>query len=461
MFARLLDAAPDAPFIETASQSLTRAGFEREVESARRRLQAEQVEAGAIVAWLGHNSVQMLATLLACQRSGSVFLPLNWRLAAAELAHIVKHAGAGHLLGTPELAALAADVIERSPLQPGRADGVQAGDLMLVYTSGTTGRPKGAMHTAAGMRANLAAAIDAQGLDGRTRTLAVLPLFHVGGLCIQTLPTLAAGGVVRLQSRFDAAAWFDDVQDWRASTSLLVPALMRALIEHPRWPRVNLESLHFVTAGSQLVPASLIVAFQVRGVPVVLVYGATETGPVSIVVRPEHAIGGSARAGQPALGVQVKLGDDGEIMLKAPNLMRGYHREAMPSLENGWFRTGDLARQHDDGGFELVGRKTELIISGGENIHPAEIENLVMGWPGVAEAVVVGVPDARWGEVPVLVIEPRPGAQVDVDALMASLDDRLARFKRPRRVVLVAELPRTALGKVHRVAVRTDLNAPD
>ena len=204
-------------------------------EAALQQLQADGVQRGAIVAWLGHNSWDMLATLVACERIGAVLLPLNGRLAAAELAHILKHAGAGHLMGTPDAEKLAAEVLAIARPQAGAADGVQDGDLLLVYTSGTTGEPKGAMHTRAGLQAGALAAIAAQGLNAQSRVLSVLPLFHVGGLCIQTLPALALGAKVLLHPRFDADAWFDAVATWRPTTTLLVPAVMKALIDHPRW----------------------------------------------------------------------------------------------------------------------------------------------------------------------------------------------------------------------------------
>jgi fatty-acyl-CoA synthase len=418
-------------------------------------LKADAVLPGAIVAWLGHNSPDMLATLAACERLGAVLLPLNWRLAAVELAQIVGHAGAGHLLGTPELQPVATEVRARVTLQPGAADGVEPGDLLLVYTSGTTGQPKGAMHTAAGLRANALAAIDAQGLTADDRVLAVLPLFHVGGLCIQTLPALAVGAALQLHARFDADAWFDAVEHWRPTTTLLVPAVMSALVEHPRWAGADLSSLRFVNSGSQIVPRSLIETFHARGVPVAQVYGATETGPVSIVLKPDEALAHPGMAGRPALGVQMRLGSDGEIALKAPNLMRRYHRSAEIGIDaDGWFHTGDLARLHDGGWVEVVGRSKELIISGGENIHPAEIENLVLALPGVAEVAVVGLPDDRWGEVPVLVLVMQAGRTMDRAALQRLLDARLARFKHPRRFVVVTALPKTALGKVRRDALR-------
>jgi fatty-acyl-CoA synthase len=429
-------------------------------DAALAHLQTDGVRRHGVVAWLGHNSWDMLATLVACERIGAVLLPLNWRLAAEEIAQSCRHAGVGHLMGTPELEALATEVLQQLPLQSGPAPGVRDGDLLLVYTSGTTGQPKGAMHTRSGLQANALAAIAAQGLDANSRVLSVLPLFHVGGLCIQTLPALAAGARVNLQPRFEPGAWFDTVASWRPSTTLLVPAVMRALVEHPRWAAADLSSLAFVNSGSQIVPRYLIEAFHARGVPVAQVYGATETGPVSIVLRPDEALAHVGQAGRPALGVQVRLADDGEIWLKAPNLMRGYFRSADSGFdEQGWFHTGDLAVQHANGYFELVGRSKELIISGGENIHPAEIENLVSQRPEVLECAVAGIPDERWGEVPVLAVVARPGYAIDTHAVLAALDGHLARYKHPRRVVVLQALPKTALGKVQRPTLATLLAA--
>ncbi len=426
--------------------------------AALQHLQADGVQRGAIVAWLGLNSWDMLATLVACESLGAVLLPLNGRLAAAELAHIVSHAGAGHLMGTPDAQKLAAEVLAIARPQAGAADGVHGGDLLLVYTSGTSGEPKGAMHTRAGLQAGVLAAIAAQGLDAQSRVLSVLPLFHVGGLCIQTLPALAVGAKVLLHPRFNADAWFDAVATWRPTTTLLVPAVMKALIDHARWAGADLSSLAFVNSGSQIVPRALIDAFHARGVPVAQVYGATETGPVSVVLKPDEAMAHAGMAGRPALGVRMRLAQDGEILLKAPNLMRGYHRSSEPAFDDeGWFHTGDLALQHAGGFIEVVGRKTDLIISGGENIHPAEIEQLVAAMPGVADCAVVGLADERWGEVPVLVLVRQQGQHVDEAAILAALAQRLARFKLPRRVVFMASLPSTALGKVARAELRLRL----
>jgi fatty-acyl-CoA synthase len=414
---------------------------------------AAGLKQGDSVGWLALNSPRALALLKACERCGLRYVPLNWRLAPPELAMIVRHASLQALWHDAAMAPLAARVMPLLRLPLPAASGHRPGDLMLVYTSGTTGEPKGAIHTTAAMRANIAAAIDAQGLDASTRTLAVLPLFHVGGLCIQVLPTLAAGGRVRLHERFEAAAWLRDVAAWRPTTSLLVPATMRALVEHPDWPHADLSSLAFINSGSSIVPRDLIDAFHTRGVPVCQVYGATETGPVTIVLRRSEAMAHAGKAGRPARGVDVQL-VDGEVWVRGANVARGYHgEEGHPAFADGWFRTGDLAQRDDDGHYEIVGRRKELIISGGENIHPSEIEQVALADPRVAEAAAVGLPDLRWGEVPALAVVPRPGMVVDVAALHAAFDARLARFKHPRRIVVLDGLPKTALGKVR----RTDL----
>jgi fatty-acyl-CoA synthase len=422
----------------------SRDALHREIDAWCERLAARGIVRGAAFGWLGLNSIAMLAALFACARLHARFVPLNWRLAAAELRALARHAGLSAWHADAAFGALGG--LSPEPGEPEQEDD----DLLLVYTSGTTGEPKGALHTQAAMCANIDAAIDAQGFDESTRTLAVLPLFHVGGLCIQVLPTLAAGGAVRLHPRFDADVWFDDVAAWRPTTSLLVPATMRALIEHPRWADADLSSLAFVNSGSQIVPRALIEAFHARGVPVAQVYGATETGPVTLVLRPEEAMAHVGSVGRPALGVHVRC-VDGEVQVRAPNLARGYHRRPQDeAFADGWFHSGDLAVCDAQGFYEIVGRRSELIISGGENILPAEIEQLAAERPEVAECAVVGVADARWGEVPVLALVLRPGHALDELALQRLFDERLARFKHPRRIVVVDALPRTALGKVQR-----------
>ena len=461
---------PDALALQTDAQCWTYRDLAALINATARQFQADGLGQGDFLGWLGHNSAQMLAALLACAQLGIVFVPLNWRLAATELAAIARHANLSALRHAPELAALASRVLALAPCNgpPRPTDAsaaAQPGDLLLVYTSGTTGEPKGAMHSQRGMLANIDIALAVQGLTAADRVLAVLPLFHVGGLCIQVLPALAVGAAVKLHPRFDAGAWLHDVATWRPSTSLLVPAVMQALLGHPAWPATDLRALRFVNSGSSIVPLALIAAFHARGVPVAQVYGSTETGPFSVALRPDEALHQAGKVGHPAPGVQCRLvdaeglpvraGQTGEIQLQASNLMRGYHRQPAGSgFIDGWFATADLAWADAAGRLTVVGRCADLIISGGENIHPAEIENLASTWPGVAEAAVIGLPDARWGEVPVLILVPMPGMALDLAALRAHFNQHLARYKHPQTILLADQLPKTALGKVQKAALR-------
>ncbi len=454
---RLLRAAsvtPGALAIEDDERSWSHAEWAQAVAQAQTRLARCRVPHGQAFAWLGYNRAEMLAMLAACASQRVRFLPLNWRLAARELASVLRHGDVADWHVDASLMPLAdAALAQRGePMPP---DGsARTDDAMLVYTSGTTGEPRGAIHTQAGMVHNIDAAVAAQALDPTTRTLAALPLFHVGGLCIQVLPTLAAGGAVCLQARFDAGRWLHAVSSWRPTTSLMVPATMQAVLEHPDWGATDLRSLRFITAGSSIVPKALIERFHERGVPVAQVYGATETGPVSMVLKPDDALRFPGLVGEPALGVSVRL-VQGEIWLRAPNLARAYHRRLHDEnfTDDGWFKTGDLAVKHGDR-YEVVGRSKDLIISGGENIHPAEVEQVTQTVPGVRECAVLGLPHPKWGEVPVAVLvgEPLavPAQKPSWLTLQAAWHLGLAKYKHPHAVRWVDALPKTALGKVKR-----------
>ncbi len=467
---RVLADDPQAPCVASAGVAWNRLEFEQAVQARAAQWAAEGVTEGGVVAWLGLNSPSMLAALFACARLRAVFLPLNWRLTDEELRQVLRHAQALRLAGGAEMADRAATLAEGlQTWQTGAGQGGASGDaphtlpgdLLLVYTSGTTGQPKGAVHTQAQVLANARLAATVQGFSSQTRALGLLPMFHVGGLCIQVLPALLAGGAVMLHARFDPGLWLQDVALWRPDTSLLVPATMRAVFDHPNWPQTDLTSLRFINSGSSVVPTALIQRFQDRGVPVAQVYGATETGPFSIATSPAQALQCPGVAGWPAPEVEVRLlgpdgaavekGEVGEIQLRGPNVMRGYLGEPISSgFLEGWFCTGDLALQRLDGAYEVVGRSKDMINSGGEKVFPAEIEALVEAFPGVAECAVVGVPDAQWGEVPALALVPRSGQTVDLSGLRELFAQRLARYKHPRHIVIRQDLPRTALGKVQK-----------
>jgi fatty-acyl-CoA synthase len=429
------------------------------------------VRAGDRVAWLGANHPAQLVLLFALARLGAMLLPLNFRLAPAEWDALMADCAPVHLVHDDGCAAAARELGARHRIAvhdarelaqpqtgaPAPVDGQGASPVLLVYTSGTTGRARAAIHTQDNLLANMGIAAGVQGMTPEDRIATMLPLFHVGGLCIQTLPALFAGARVILLPRFAPDAAFDCFEQQRPSLTLQVPATMKALVEHPRWTSANFARLRAVWAGSSLLPAALIGAFHARGLPVCNVYGSTETGPFSIALPPGDAMDKVGSCGWPAPGVQARLvdvrGGAGELLVRGPNVVRRYWPDQPACDPQGWFHTGDLATQAEDGSFSIVGRARDLIISGGENIHPAEIEGAAAAHGSVLECAAFGVPDEEWGEVVALAVVRRPGAALSEADLRAWLQGRIARYKMPRLWLWVDALPKTALGKVQRQAL--------
>lgn len=304
------------------------------------------------------------------------------------------------------------------------------------------------------------------------RILTFLPMFHVGGLNNQTLPALSVGATVILQPRFAPDAALAAIESEKPTVVLLVPAVMKALIEHPRFKTADLSSLRFAMAGSSVVPVELIRAFHARGLPVGQIYGSTETGPVSIVLKRPDAMRKEGACGVPALGCQVRLVDEagrdvpdgasGEVLIRAPNLMTGYWQDeaaTRAALQDGWYRTGDVGRRDAEGFYWVDERKKDMIISGGENIYPAELEAVLDACPAVAESAVIARSDPKWGEVPVAVVVRRPGTTLEEGEVRRLFEGRLARFKHPHSVVFVEALPRNVMGKVLRYRLRERLGS--
>jgi fatty-acyl-CoA synthase len=435
-------------------------------------LRAQGVGRGDRIAWLGLNHPDQIALLFAAARVGALLVPLNFRLAPAEWDAVLADCTPRCVIHDAAWADAAQDLAKRHGLP---AHGVDAPDgtrahalaapaksaslpVLLVYTSGTTGTPRGAVHTQGNLRANMAMAVQVQRITAADTVATALPLFHVGGLCIQTLPALYAGACVILHARFDAAALLECIARDKPTLTLVVPAVMKALTGHPAWATTDLSSLRAAWAGSSTLPQALVEAFHARGLLVCNVYGATETGPFSIALDERHAVTHAGTCGWPAPGVQARLANEkdgvGEVLLRAPNIVRHYWPDVPAVDAKGWFHSGDLAQVEDDGSWRIVGRAKDMIISGGENIYPAEIENALAAHPDVAECAVVGVADARWGEAVVAAVVPRDGCPLDAQALQGWLGQRVARYKLPRRYVALAALPRTALGKVQKTLLQ-------
>jgi fatty-acyl-CoA synthase len=487
LIARNADFTPDKVALRFAGGSVTYADFAARIAAAARALKSQLgIGRGDRVAILAANHPDYLALLYACARLGAMLVPLNWRLAVPEQMFILTDASVKALVVEEAFAEVVAPLAAALP--QARAVGLDferddlpsldtliaeaGGDernphtdfsspLLIVYTSGTTGRPKGAVLRQEALLWNGMMSQHMHGLSADDHVLTVLPLFHVGGLNIQTTPALHVGATVSLHTRFAPGPTLDAITADRPSLIVLVPTTIQALIEHPGWPETDVSSLRAVTTGSTTVPQPLIDAVTARGVPVLQVYGSTETSPIAIYTRLGGDLDRPGSTGLPGLACEARIVDDagrevahgtsGEVVVRGPNVLFEYWGNAAATAEalrEGWFYTGDIGVRDADGYFYIHDRKKNVIISGAENIYPAEIERVLAHHPAVAEVAVVGRPDAKWQEVPVAFVVRRAGFAVDAEALKRHVAEHLARFKVPRDIVFVDSLPRNALGKV-------------
>jgi fatty-acyl-CoA synthase len=487
LIARHAAFTPDKPALIFEDQALGYQAFHERIEQTARALKSEfGVVRGDRVAILSLNRPDYLVLLYACARLGAMLVPLNWRLAVAEQMFILSDAAAKVLLLEqafaeilPSLAKAFPDTsvigLDFTPPQgvsfdtlPARAAGDSrnphvdlACPLLIVYTSGTTGRPKGAVLRQEALLWNGVMSRHMHDLIPDDHVVTVLPFFHVGGLNIQTTPALQYGATVTIHPRFTPDATLASFAHDRPTLTVLVPAIIQAVSDHPDWTATDMSSLKAVSTGSQIVPPHLIERFVARGVPVLQVYGSTETCPVAVYTR----LGGDlSRAGSTGLpgpcceavviddaGAELPPDTSGEIAVRGPNVFGEYWGNEAATrevLHDGWFRTGDIGSRDADGYFFVHDRKKNMIISGGENIYPAEVERVLLEHPDVADCGVIGRADAKWDEVPVAYVIARAGRRIDAAALKTHLSSQLARFKVPREFVFVEDLPRTALGKV-------------
>ncbi|MGB9365848.1 MAG: long-chain-fatty-acid--CoA ligase [Xanthobacteraceae bacterium] len=484
--------APDKPAIHFGGNTLTYSVFAQRIASVARALKSQLgVTRGDRVAILSLNHPDYLVLLYACARLGAMLVPLNWRLAVPEQVFVLQDASVKALVVERSFEGVITPLKQALPnvhivgldfapmndmafddlLASGSGDGRNphvdlSSPLLIVYTSGTTGRPKGAVLRQEALVWNAVMSQHMHDMTAADHVLTVLPLFHVGGLNIQTTPALQLGATVTLHPRFAPDATLDALAKDKPTLTVLVPATMQAVIEHPRWRETDITCLRALTTGSTQVPQGLVDAFTARGVPVLQVYGSTETCPVAVYTR----AGGDQRAGStglPGLVCEARVVDDagheaapgiaGEVVVRGPNVFFEYWGNAAATretLRDGWYHSGDIGTRDADGHFFIHDRKKNMIISGAENIYPAEVERVLIAHADVAEAAVIGRTDPKWQEVPVAYVVRRGGATCDARTLEAHLLTQLARFKVPREYVFVDSLPRNAMGKVQHFVLR-------
>ena len=441
---------------------------------------------GDRVAVLAMNAVEVLEVWFACAKLGAIFQPLNWRLTATELVALVADGTPRVLVFGPDFAAQvetlrgAASSVRRfvalEELAERRAshdDGPFPSEAMtasdpwaLCYTGGTTGVPKAAILTYGAIHANATNTITSWGLDQDDVALLNAPLFHTGGMNVFTAPLVMAGGASVVCRAFDVDQVFDLVEA-RAITVLFgVPTMFVAMQAHARWESVDFSGLKLVISGGAPCPLPVFEKFWARGVDFKTGYGLTEAGPNTFWLPPEEVRKRPGAVGVPLFDVEVKLVDaaghtlegaaEGELWVRGPHVCGGYWNkpeETKKVLVDGWLHTGDLARRDADGYYTIVGRSKDLIISGGENIYPAEVETVIAAHPAVAEVALIPVPDAKWGEVPRAIVVTKPGASVESAEVIAFAKERLASYKAPKSVVFVSTLPKTGVGKIDKRAL--------
>ncbi|HEX2316724.1 MAG TPA: long-chain fatty acid--CoA ligase [Thermomonospora sp.] len=455
---------------------LTYAELHRRVCALANGLRDLGVRPGDRVAYLGPNHPAFLETFFAAGMLGAVFVPLNMRLAAPELAYCLDDSGAGVLVHAPEHDAVAAeaagarrrlpltgyeDLIAASPAEPIDEPVGLDDPCLIMYTSGTTGRPKGAVLTHGNITWNSVNVLIDVDLAADEVMLVVAPLFHTAGLNMTCLPTLLKGGTVILMSAFDPAAVLETIEAHRVTYMFGVPVMFDAMAACPAWPSADLSSLRGLNCGGAPVPPATIRVYQERGLAFSQGYGMTEAAPGVLYLAKEDSARKAGTAGVPHFFTDVRVvdpdlrdvgpGEKGEILVSGPNVMRGYWGrpgETARAMTSGWFRSGDVATVDEDGFVAVVDRVKDMIISGGENIYPAEVEAALLEHPGVAECAVIGVPDERWGEVGRAVVVPAPGARPDEADLLTFLGARLAKYKIPKYVVFAEDLPRNPTGKI-------------
>jgi fatty-acyl-CoA synthase len=465
----------------------TYAGLEQATARLAAGLRSRGITRGDRVAFLGLNSVEMVIALFAVARLGAIFVPVNTRLAPAELAYVLEHSDAGLLLvedvlapatEQPSVATLGLDTVGftragGSGLDALMADAAEIDEpidlddvFMIQYTSGTSGRPKGVMLTHGNVTWNVYNLLVDIDLGSQEIALVTAPLFHTAALNQVLFPTVLKGGTALIETKFDADRAIDMIERERVTLLFGVTTMYQALSQTQRFWSADLDSLHLALCGGAPIPESLLQTWLDRGLMIVQGYGLTETSPGATMLRAADGARKLGSAGTACFFTDVRVvaderdaavGEPGEVLVHGPNVSPGYWRDdaaTANAFTDGWLHTGDLATRDDEGYLRIVDRLKDMYISGGENVYPAEVEQAIYTHPAVSECAVIGLADATWGEVGRAFVVVREGEQLSADDVLRHLEPRLARYKLPKSIEFVPELPHNASGKLLKSRLR-------
>ncbi|MFI7699548.1 class I adenylate-forming enzyme family protein [Nonomuraea sp. NPDC049480] len=461
---------PTGPCVADDHDQLDNQTFLHRVRTAATVLRAHGVGAGDVVAVVLPNRVELVVIMFAAWRLGAAVTPVNQGLTDGEARYQIEDCAAkvviadgARAIGTLDVGAVTGASMEAEDARPHASDAL----ALIIYTSGTTGRPKGVMLDHANVAAMCQMIIEGLGLDETDHSLLILPLFHVNGIVVSVLSPLLAGGRATVAARFQASAFFASVERARPTYVSAVPAIYAMLVSLPPGVRPDTSSLRRMICGAAPMPAELIARFESRfGVPVVEGYGLSE-GTCASTLNPPAGPRKPGTVGLPLPGQTVAVmdadgrlvqdGSPGEVVVRGPNVMRGYlgmSQETAETIVDGWLHTGDVGRFDADGYLVLVDRIKDMIIRGGENIYPKEIENVLHAHPAVLEAAVVGAPHPVLGEIPVAHVALLPDTMATTEELLEHCRAQLARIKVPVSVFISESLPKNPVGKIDKPRLR-------
>ena len=437
------------------------------------------IKKGERIAVLAPNQPELFAILFACELRGVIYVPLNWRLSKFEIVSLLNDCSPSVLLYDDIYSSLIHEIDFKQIIsiqsietmsQINEVSNIEQQDQsnpwMMIYTGGTTGKPKGVVLSTYAVNSNAINTIISWGLTEEDTTINYMPLFHTGGLNALSIPILMAGGQVVIGNRFDAEEAMRATNYYKATISLFVPTMYQSMINLPYFSQTPFSSMKVFLSGGAPCPETIYNKFHSKGLNFKEGYGLTEAGPNNFFIRPEEAYRKVGSVGKPMLFNSVKIvnsngnscGVDevGELYLKGPHVFSSYWnkpRESVVAFKDGWLKTGDLVKYDEDGDHYIVGRKKDIIISGGENVYPQEIEQCLTNFQEINEAAVVAKKDDKWGESIIAFVTAAEGYAFNREKVIAHCKKFLGGYKIPKEIIVLPEIPKTDIGKIDKNAL--------